>query len=238
MNSCNRPWPDYWFTEVMTVNQQHLPQGVRLDVVNPNQTTEYIQITNSSSTPLYIIAKPYLQVNHQFEPMPIAYPPHTGPLHKVVANQVFTWKSVEDVKQQGRHWQWEKESRSPTDTILLSIVLESLTVSGGTVVNLAPRNQSGDNRPANPPLPPDQQIQIPLVYGSQPISIPVTISYDLNTAYDPHSLHKSNNACKNILSQSTLVGGVKIHNTIIFVLVVLIAGLWWFFLFKKNVDNR
>jgi hypothetical protein len=104
---------------------------------------------------------------------------------------------------------WTQGTIERRDAVLLSIGHNKLMSDQGDVVDLAPRNQTGDNRPENVQLPAPQTIQLPLVYGTQMLHVPITISYMLNPAYHPDSVARSLTACRSsrlLLPSLCLVG--------------------------------
>lgn len=195
--ACSPAPPDPWFTEQIAVTSANLPSGVNIRVIAITRyglTREYIEITNSSSTPLYIIGTPWTGGN-TFAPLALALPPGVGPTHKVLNQRAFTWRPVFDTPQSKARMDWEQGTIERPDAVLLSIGHNTLMSDQGNVVELAPRNKTGDNRPADAQLPTPQTVRVPLVYGAQMLHVPTTVSYILNPAYEQDSVARSLKAC-------------------------------------------
>ncbi len=163
--ACSPLPPDWWFTEVFTVDDQHLPPDISIksSVTSDKMFGDrgYLEIANNSATPLYLLAQGQAGDRVVAE-LPVTLPEGMIPTHKLTADQSL----LLDVKR------------------LASMAL-----------GLQDRNRQADDRPTDGELPASQQAQLILVYGDRLITVPVTLSYVLNPNYDPKQSQNSAQAC-------------------------------------------
>jgi hypothetical protein len=191
VQACSPVPPTPWFTEHLTPGKVALPPGVSLGPTD----SQTIVVLNSSSTPLYVIGELYT-ANKEYEKLAVAFPSNTGPLHKLMDGQVFTWRSVTVDPDQPPVLAWDNEP-STTDRLKITVWFEDVSAGRGRVARVQRRNQTGNNRPSNVAVPPPQQTELTLVYGDQQLTVPLTISYVLNQAYDPNSVREGTSGCNN-----------------------------------------
>lgn len=142
---------------------------------------------------------PHWQARHRGDrvrDLAVALPPDTGPLHKLINGQVFTWGPMSVDQDQPPVLAWDKD-RSNARGLEITAWPNYVDAGRGPLAAVQRRNQTGDNRPATVSLPPPQQTELTLVYGDQRLVVPLTISYALNQAYDPTSVRRAANACNN-----------------------------------------
>jgi hypothetical protein len=202
--ACSPPAPDFWFTEQISLPAADLPSGVGVRVLQITRyavTRDYVELTNRSATPLYIIGKFWAGAT-TFEPLPYSLPAGVGPMHKILSQQAFAWEAIDTQ----RHMAWNASTHDHPDAVLLSIDQNRVASDKGHIVDLAPRNQTGDNRPAQIQPPAPQTVLLPLIYGTQFLYVPVMISYAVNPTYKPNSVARSFQACRNIGSSTCLIG--------------------------------
>ena len=191
-HACSPAPPTPWFTEQLTFSEVALPPGVTLRTTN----SRTIVLANSSHTPLYVIGKLDIGGN-EYERLPVAFPADTGPLHKLINGQVFTWGPMIVDQDQPPVLAWDKDW-SDGSGLAITAWPDAVSAGRGPIASVLQRNQTGDNRPATVALPPPQQTELTLVYGDQRLVVPLTISYALNQAYDPHSVSRAANACRSL----------------------------------------
>jgi hypothetical protein len=218
--ACSPALPDPWFTERITPIPAELPLGVGVRVIQMTRydiTRDYVEITNSSPTALYIIGTPWT-ANTAFERVPLTLPPGVGPTHKIERQQAVTWRPIFDTPQSQARMGWTQETSERKDAVLLEIHHNTLQSDQADVIDLASRNHTGDNRPTDVRLPDPQMVTFPLIYGTQLVEVPITISYVLNPTYKPDSVARSLNACRSSLFPAVALGMVA-------ALVIIIAGV-------------
>ncbi len=180
------PWP--WFKEHLQLGLLDLPAGVRVELVPRDApiADASIVIRNSSSTALYVIgqhgiADPgYVDIGRKF-------PPGIGPLNKIVDGHAYKWHMRLDGSSAAFDFAWIPEDNyDQSDAVWLdSYHNNCIGTDVGTVVQLKPLNQYGGHRPAHVDVPNPQTALLSLIYGTEVLSIPLTISYSLNQDYQP-----------------------------------------------------
>ena len=185
-----------WFTEHIVTQPVSLPNGVSVGVA-PNATSnipaEYLVISNTSPTWLYLLAiePPYTTTTGpQFTAPPQKLFSPGIPAFKVASGQALVW----DVTSVNPPWTlgWKPvQEYYPSDTLWLSISGPYIEVRASAffqyhLLKIEARNQfdSGGRRPADAQIPAPQTVTLPIVYGGNPINVPLTISYSLNTTYE------------------------------------------------------
>jgi hypothetical protein len=181
------PWP--WFTEQVQLGTMDLPGGVSVEWLTPPHerlSTKAIVVRNTSSTVLYIVGTHFV-ANPTYEDISVKLAPGVGPLNKIVDGQAYKWDDRFDASKSSDHFSWEgEENYKQSDSVWLYIGLyNQITSDEGTVVDLKPLNKYGGQRPPDVAIPDPQDALLPLIYGAQELSIPLTISYSLNKDYQP-----------------------------------------------------
>jgi hypothetical protein len=216
--ACAPPPPDLWFSERITTVATDLPAGVGLRVIqfvgrynrltHDDQTRDFVEITNRSSTPLYVLAAGQNPLS-TFTNFPMALPPRVGAIYQIVNDQVFTWDPMLNAgiypqsaagSPQTRPTGWVASGAKPSDGFLSTIsgndilrneILrdnEYATNGEAVVIRPAVQNRFGDARPANVHLPRAEIIRVSLIAGTQLIQVPITVSFVLNPSYRPDSM--------------------------------------------------
>jgi hypothetical protein len=196
--ACSPAPPDPWFTERISIAAADLPSDVAIRVLQITRygiTRDYVEITNRSPTPLYIVGRIWTS-EKTFDPLPLSLPSGVGPTHKVLSQQAFTWRPIFDTTHSQARMGWIQGTIERPDAVLLSIGHNTLMSDQGNVVELAPRNQTGDDRPADTQLPAPQTVRFPLVSGTELLQVPITVAYTLNPIYRPDSVARSLTACR------------------------------------------
>jgi len=168
-----------WYTVTTTIQAPPLPPGVTLVEVPedpPGIGAKKLRISNTSATPLYIIAA-LATGNTDFEPIDHQFPDSRGPVGKVVDGVASRWAAPWYTGQD--QWTWEQKGPAAT----LYVTDERITADDGIVARFA--NNTGPDRPAGAPPPAPERLVVPLVYGTTLITIPMTVTYSLNPDYDP-----------------------------------------------------
>src|SRR5262249_34566023 len=153
------------YTMVVTLDRQEVPPDLMLD----GHAWPDLLVGNASTTPLYVFGPLPPGESAPPDPLPAAPLPDTVPLYKVVANSGFAWS----------HTQWAppRPERSTTDPGLYRLYRPLGQGSGDL-----------DPRPWSPPqvvqVPEPEHATIALLYGTQPLIVPVTITYTPNPNYD------------------------------------------------------
>ncbi len=182
------PYPFPWFTEHFQLGQLALPSGVGLQV-EPDPDTgmagQFIVLSNSSPTILFVIGENYSSDPPVYEDISVQLPSGTGPINKVAAGVAFKWKLGLTGPNSGPVYTWRLEdNHHHYDSVWLFAGLYNRIASdSGTVLNLKPRNEYGGYRPTNAKAPYPQNAALGLIYGTQELRIPLTVSYTLNEAY-------------------------------------------------------
>src|SRR6266511_1574277 len=179
----NTPVEYPWFIEHIAFESVDLPAGVSVSFVTDSTARpfEFIVFRNSSSIPLLVVAKP--QDNYaEFEATPFEYPPGTGPLYKVIDDQAYIWRAKYEHPGSGFYYAWFKETERD-DSIWLFVYDNTIWCQNAILSELEPRNQFGGDRPKDVAIPEPQQVIVPIVYGSDQIEIPISVSYTLNEEY-------------------------------------------------------
>jgi hypothetical protein len=172
-----------WFIEHIAFESVNLPYGVSTSFVTDESAhpIEFIVFKNISSTPLLVVGKP--QDNYtEFDITPFEFPSGTGPLYKVVNGQAYVWRIKYNHPGTGYYYAWFKESERD-DSIWLYVNANQVWVQDAVIFDLEPRNQYGGDRPKDVQIPASQHICLSVIYGSERIDVPITISYTLNEEY-------------------------------------------------------
>lgn len=182
------PYP--WFIEHIQLGPLDLPGGVSVELVPRDPpvvlSAENIVVRNSSSTALYVIGTHGI-ANPNYEGISVKLAPGIGPLNMIVDGQAFKWDLEFDDSKPSYYFTWVPEdNHNQSDSVWLDTYIGNVIGSDmGVVFRLKPLNQYGDQRPANVAVPEPQEAVLPLIYGIQELSIPLTISYSLSDAYQP-----------------------------------------------------
>jgi hypothetical protein len=182
-------YPFPWFTEHIQLGSMDLPRGVSVEYVTPPHerlSTKAIAVRNLSSTVLYVVGTHFV-ANPSYEDISVKLAPGVGPLNKIVNGQAYKWNDRFDVTTSSDHFSWEgEENFKQSDSVWLGSDTDNRIASDeGTVVDLKPLNKYGGQRPPDVKIPNPQDALLPLVYGTQVLNIPITISYSLNKDYQP-----------------------------------------------------
>ena len=178
------PPPTPWFNEHIALGGAVTPPGVEFTITKDYSNrsvdfTDNLVIVNSSSTPLFLEA----------------LPPPEGPYHqgltcpkslclKAVMGRAYAWgvPLFEPDEEPG----WQPVEPSDEDAPLaLHIFGRSLGNGDFTVLWIDLRNPDTEDRPADVQIPEPQHVTLPYVYGSDIMTLRLTISYSLNHAYAP-----------------------------------------------------
>jgi hypothetical protein len=180
----NTPVEYPWFIEHIAFEPVDLPSGVSIAFVTNESgrlSTEFIVFKNTSSTPLLVIGQPEDDYS-EFDATSFEFPPGTGPLYKVVNGQAYVWRIKYNHPGSGYYYAWFKEGERD-DSIWLYVNANQIRCQNAVIFDLEPRNQYGGDRPKNVQIPASQHILLSVIYGSERIEIPITISYTLNEEY-------------------------------------------------------
>jgi hypothetical protein len=210
--------PDPWFTERITIVPANLPPGVGVRIIQmtrDDSTSDYVEITNSSSTTLYVIGKPW-SPNRILVSVPLTLPAGVGPTHKIVNQQVFTWQPYAGTPQA-----YPVTGNQRTDAVFLKINDNILQSDEAAVIDLAPHNRTGDARPADVRLPDAQTVTFPLIYGTQLIQVPISVSYMLNPSYRPNSVASPPDGCR----RTTIIPALGVCLAVLLTVVLVLGGL-------------
>lgn len=154
-----------------------LPAGIAVEetVGEPAPAlTKKLRITNTTSIPLYIIGE-LEPGNHDVEPLTPQFPAGRGPILKIVDGRAWEWANPHATGQD--QWIWR-----PLDSQLrLDVGFDMISMDQHTIAVFP--DPMGEGRPANVTPPPPETIELSLVYGTQLIPIPMTVTYTLNPAY-------------------------------------------------------
>ncbi len=173
-----------WYVVSATLRTPPLPTGVTV-VQPPSESSgasgKMITISNTTATPLYIIAN-FMTGEDTFEPIDHTFSDGRGPTHKVVDGAVWKWSPPT----------WQLTS----DAMELYIRDDAMSTNEGYVTYFT--SEIGDNRPDNVTPPPPEQLDIPLVYGTELITISIDVSYALNPGYNPHAMQQMAEVCRRL----------------------------------------
>jgi hypothetical protein len=216
------PAPTPWFNEHITLNGAVTPLGVEFTVTKDYSNrsvdfTDNLIIVNSSSTPLLLEALP---------------PPEGGYYREITSPRNLCLKAV-----LGRAYEWgppvfqpdEEPSWQPVDPyeedapLILYITGRSLGNGNFTVLWIDLRNQFTGDRPADVETPEPQDLTLPYLYGSERMSLRLTISYSLNQAYSPYQP----------LSEWVCIAPVLIAAVLALVLLAILFNRFLSFLEKR-----
>ncbi len=185
------PYPTPWFIEHLQLGSVELPEGVSIDLVSdhpafPFPVGQTIVIRNTSSTPLYVIGTHGLS-HAEYADIGVKFPPGTGPLNKIVKGQAYNWAAQWDDATSSYHLQWMPDvHQAQVDAVWLHSSTENRIISDvGTAVTLKPLNDYGPGRPANVKVPDPQAAVLSFIYGTRELSVPLSVSYSLNTINYP-----------------------------------------------------
>lgn len=179
----NTPVEYPWFIEHIAFESVDLPSGVSVSFVTDSSARpfEFIVFKNISSIPLLVVGK--RQDNYaEFEAMPFEYPPDMGPLYKVIDDQAYIWRAKHDHPGPGFYYAWFKETERD-DSVWLYVSNNKIWCQNAIISELESRNQFGGDRPKDVAIPDPQQVIVPIIYGSEQIAIPISVSYTLNEEY-------------------------------------------------------
>lgn len=236
--ACSVPPSDEWFVEDFLIPPLDAPEGVTIRVVDGandewnGYPRDSIEIRNSSSTPLYLLGRSYEAHGNpafQYEPLPVPIPKGRGPINKVVEHQAFhwgiDWEAIgnTDVDMEDLRFEWITMEGSG-DAIRLNISYNRIDSGMGYVTDLEPLNQTGDHRPDMVTPPEPQSTELSLVYGTQLITVPVTVSYRINETYDPTSVARSARAC-DMLPLLLPIGGIVIGGMLVLAIIGIGFGI-------------
>jgi hypothetical protein len=223
------PIRNAWFAEIFSADPRALPAGVEIVPLPAESNGDSgLEIRNTSDTPLYLL---WDSVSYGREwgtrPLPpdIAddqLPPGTVAFQKAQFGQAFTW--VTNVC-----------TGDTCDPRWLEMRLNSgITVDRRTmysvVSGLENRNKvefgvEGEPRPANIRLPDSQHSSLTLMYGTDSVTVPITLTYGINPKYE--EVRASIQAGQWIwLGIAVVFLGVLLAMMIGFVWVIVRIGAW------------
>lgn len=187
--ACEPNFGDSWFTSNIKLDSSDLPYGVSVtqETTPHNSYTEDIygpltRVKNSSTTPLYILSGTIRstpapsQVSPKDQPADTSKPVTT---FKLVSDRVyFTYlaRTVENVANPNFIWQ------ESTENSLLLPWYDIADYSGGKLEVV-----KKDGRPSNVAVPANQNFSLNAVYGTTSIRLPGTVTYEMNSNYNPKS---------------------------------------------------
>lgn len=167
-----------WYDVIPTFDPPSLPEGVTVDaeVPEPGGVALLIaQINNTTTTPLYAIGAAW--ADNPYEDIGLTFHEGEGPLQKVVSGTAWIWTPSVNDDEQWSTWQRSGEA------IDLGIGRSLIHIKWGFGPGYRTENPRRGVRPADTVPPPPERVEIPLVYGTTRITLPVTISYTLSSDY-------------------------------------------------------
>jgi hypothetical protein len=162
---CWEPTADPWFTAEVTVQPVRLPEGVTITVeTSTHGPMPYysIQMRNSSPVPAYSLQPKSELIGRTIQPPSMALPPLMAINEKVINNTVYVWNT--------RTQAWQEDPRG--DMVVVGFYQPELHPS--------------DDRPPDIAVPAPVVAPFVFLYDQQLITLPTTLTYSLNTQYDPH----------------------------------------------------
>lgn len=183
------PAPSPWFIEHIAYVPLDFPPGILISDIQEaddyGEIFDYVVIGNSSVIPLYLIENPDEDID-MFEFFPSGVPIESGPMYKVLEGQAYVWGKKSNELEGGYDYKWRKDTIRDNSIWIYAYWNQVLTKTG-VVTELEPLNQFDGERPGNVEIPEPQIVSLPLVYGSENISIPVMVYYTLNEEYISYS---------------------------------------------------
>jgi hypothetical protein len=234
IQSCTPPPPQPWFIESIKTNNIILPNDVKIQIIenDARNHTDCILISNNSRLPLYILAEEE-GTSYNYGKMEVT--PNIGkninriPAIKLENKKVFMWDMTSDIRETKTplEYEWKDISDEHISNILRLCINYSWekfdeendyssdvrTYRYYLFSNMEERNvmDGGDSRPNDVKIPNPQNIAITMIYDNNEITLPLIITYALNTTY-----HKD----FNILELFSYIPFI-----IIIILIVLILGV-------------
>lgn len=213
------PSIDPWFIEHIAILPNSLPDGVTMQVVSKSgliRPAEYLEIANSSPTPLYLaILKPPATglTGPVFAPAPIELPIQGLPAFRIVSGELFLWSSTSPTTP------WQTGWQTTSNTLRLAIWQQYLSLDSDRpfdylFVEIEARNKfdSSRDRPSNVQIPAPQATELSMVYGADPIHVSLMISYELNSKYPPplhvDALRQQANSLLLLVTGAWVIGAV------------------------------
>jgi hypothetical protein len=193
VTSCSSgpPPPIPWFNEHLQIEEVDYPSGVSFRIIREDSSdfsdfTEYLVVTNTSSTPLFFAAISYWggSIDDLDQPCP-----NFNLCLKVVSGQAFQWDILNIYEVPPSPWEygWMLVNEfGPSDPLKLYFSGRSLGNFTYSVLKTEPRNvfSIGDlDRPENVSIPLPQSIELPYIYGADELNVKLTVSYSLNESY-------------------------------------------------------
>jgi hypothetical protein len=187
-----------WYDVIPTFDPPPLPAGVTVDAEVPAPDGVALllaQINNTTTTPLYAIG--YAWGDNAYEPIGLTFRDGAGPLEKVVSGTAWVWTpSLND----DEHWStWQRSG----EAIDLGIGRSLIHMNWGFGPGYITENPHRGERPADTIPPPPERVEVPLVYGTTRITLPVTISYTLNPDYTLAAVAEHEAICSPIPRSAT-----------------------------------
>lgn len=219
---CLTPGPDEWFTETFILNQtdiENLPANVQVS------KGKYYGISNTSSSPIYIVSKPIIYDDP--DDMPPGYIPYHEylypadapvgyiPRYKITDKTVYEDTGI-----------WNDRNYS------------ELTLSHNFFFDFGinPNNIRKDNRPENIVPPAPEPFEIVIIYEDAEYVINGFIEYSINSEYDPLAEQKGRGKCSEYGN-----GFDSLIFPLVILGVVLMVIILFIFVFKlitkKNVPT-
>jgi len=177
------PPPLPWFTEHIQLGAVDLPAGVSVEVVpisQPYRAADSIELRNTSSTRLYVLGQS--STDPRSAGISVKLPAGIGPLNVIADGKAYFWVERGQYGENA-YFGWVRERAPSSDSVRLDCEGNRIVSDAGTVLGLKPLNPYDGDRPSTVAIPGPQDASLPLLYGTQDLKIPLTISYSLNEDY-------------------------------------------------------
>lgn len=211
--------PDPWFTETPSFDKSTLPPGV--EIQETNNLFRRHELINKNSEPLFIVRKKdpreLSSNNAQADPfLNSGLPKDYEPLYKITKDQVYFWDKLSNPNL----GEWKMDDGSANDS-----GYPGAPIDGNYNLYEASRQIEEDNRPIFVKIPDPQEFYILGFYKGNPIEIKGTISYSLNSNYNPQKNEKS--GCGEVWQGYTFrkIIGFSVFLTVTLVVIVGIGFL-------------
>lgn len=223
--ACSPPPVTPWFYETISPGAAALPAGVLLG----NKSDSILVLTNTTSVPLYVIGS-----NHvgSYAPLDLPLPAGQGALYRLQDSQAREWAWQENEADPGaRVTDWLPPSPDYRRSDALEITVGSGSLASyyrETLAEFPSAYRTGDNRPADAPLPAPRPVTLTLAYGDEVLPVPVTVAYKLNPSYkaDSVAVREAFDGCGGPDAQFWLSVGASLIATP-FLLWALVAVARW-----------
>lgn len=233
--SCLIKFPDPWYKTSFKFD--NLPSGVNIEKIAPSESTrEEYAVSNSSSTPFYIVEKienPFNNITYPNSELPKDIKPY----YKFVNGEVYEYASRN--LNEAASWKKIKETSEKSSPHQYKQLIYLLSFIGA----FQDQNVYADNRPSSVSIPALQEFSFLAYSGLQPVQIEAAVSYELNAEYDPQAQAKGKKACSESIkswdSLQTPLGMIAIYAPIIFlILCVIFVPLFILILIKRRYNKK